>query len=172
PARAPAATAARPAATPTPPCAAPTSPRAATPTAAPRPAAAPARAQQPAARPRATASAPKPAASAPKPATAATPAKPGKPAARGRAQTESGVRRAPERDTIRTAAVPPSDPPSKRGSDGKRVMAVRTRPTPNAGVPTPVAASATLPLVIPAPGREEFDDQRTVLFRGDLMGDS
>ncbi len=52
-------------------------------------------------------------------------------------------------------------------------MAVRTRPTPSAaGVPAPVAASATLPLVIPAPGREEFDDQRTVLFRGESLVDS
>ncbi len=104
----------------------------------------------------------------------AAPARPaGKPAASPRATTPTaragtgagaptrGKPQPTEGDTIRSA--PPIPPPGYRAD---QVVVMRPRGT-APGVPAAVTPSATLPMVIPAPGRDDIDDQHTVLYRGD-----
>jgi tetratricopeptide (TPR) repeat protein len=80
-----------------------------------------------------------------------------------RASTAAGRTAGAQRPASATASEP-----QPRGDANTRVMAVRTRaPAPAAGVPTAVGPSRTLPMVIPPPPREEFDDQNTVIFRGE-----
>lgn len=105
-----------------------------------------------------------PASRAPKPAS--PPARAAAPAAAPKSAS-STARQGAAKPAARQATPPGRAEPRRGAEPNKRVMAVRTRSgASSAGVPTPVAAGRTLPLVIPPPPvAEELDDSRTVLYQ-------
>jgi hypothetical protein len=66
---------------------------------------------------------------------------------------------------VRPQPVPAAnqDPTIDSAVTSPRAKVPRRPPTP--GTPQPAAPTRTKPLVIPKPGTQEFDDQRTVLYR-------